>query len=186
MGARRDIADEAAEVLSTCTAATPRPLVAWAYGALELGHAIHFHLPVIEKRLAPIHSGRTLYHGRDMEADAKGWRVRTQTDEGRKPIVSGTWAEVAALMTLSKVGPELYAEIRAACVLRVARTDTFDPARTSAWHRSPEALEISRLWTEIEERCYVLGARAWDRCRPGADDMTSEQGTLFDLAEVVS
>jgi len=181
----RELRAEAYQILTTCTAATPRDEVAWAVGVIEIGHAIRlYNMPVNARAIGPeFHGAGPLrnppHESRWYEGTRTSWSVFSDRTD-RVVHVSGRWVEVAALMTLDRIGAELHEAIRGACHTRRDRTPSYDPRRPSGWHRTAEA-ELERRSYEIETECEHLKALAWEACRPQRVAAEPVQLGLFDL-----
>jgi hypothetical protein len=163
---------DASSILNACTAATWRPLVAWAAGVAIAQHAIHLYdLPIPSQAFAPESHGYSGC-GRHWDATRRSFRIW----EYVKPPTGGAWVEVdivvlkwreiERLVTVDRIGEVLHDEIRTALHIRVERTPTWDPRRGKDWHRTAEAATEQQLWSEIEDECYRLGALAWAACKP--------------------
>lgn len=165
---------EARQILSTCTAATPRPLLAWACGVLSAGHALYFYrLPVLPAYLGSTYRGESLDSGRMFVATTEEARVT----EARGTVVTVRWPEVVAVLR-PEVVAEYHPRIVEAMDVRRARVDKYDPGRKKGWYHSPEAAAQRELWCDIEQMCGALADEVWAACRPGAQ---AEQLDLFGL-----
>ena len=172
------VRSEAFEVLMTCTSSSQRERVAWAAGVWAAPHALTFHtIPVRPADLAPEHQG---YSGGGLRlvADRSGVVVSRCQDGVPERVITVSWPEIAALITPTRVGAELHAQIREALTQRTTLPVRWHSARPSNQQPSAAEVERQRRWDQNDDRCYDLGAQVWDRCRPG------EQHALFELLEV--
>jgi hypothetical protein len=183
---------EAREILNSCTAATWRPVVAWAAGVYLAQHASNFYnLPLPPRSLAPEYTGGT-GDNRFWDADRRSFRITeyvTAADADRTQravVLTLKWPEIEGLVTVDQVGSPLHQQIRAALATRRDRTPTHDPRRPSTWHRTDEGQLERRLWAEIEAECYELGALAWRRCRPTRAAVAPVNTQLDLFAELVA
>lgn len=158
---RRRQRNEAYDILSTCTPATPRSTVAWAAGVMEGHHASYFYGPVTAKTFPVAGSGSSLEYGRQYDADRKGLRVTA--GGSRDTVAAVTWKHVSDLFGPDTIPADLQAEILDALDERRRRTHIFPPGYSPTW---AERDRVDEAWSEIEDRCYELGARVWELARP--------------------
>lgn len=161
-------AAEARNILSTCTASTPRALVVWAVGVTQVGHALDFvHIPLLPERMGTDYAGGTLDRGRMYLATRKGCVVT----DGGEMVVNVGWREVADLVKPSRVA-HLPPRIEAALARRREITGWPNPARYNA----PGASEYREARRVNDEECGAIGDEVWRLCRPVAAE---EQASLF-------
>lgn len=167
---------EAREILSTCTASTPRPTVAWAAGVITAQHAISFYrVPVKPEWFAQVHSGGSLDRARMYWANRKGFSI----EDASVLVVAVTWPEVVTLIRPDVV-TLLRPRIEACLAARKEHTGLEDRKRHSARYQVSPALSqaFHRAAQVIEDECCAVGAQVWESCRP---DQQVGQLDLFDL-----
>ncbi len=163
---------QARAILDGCDLGTPRDLVAWAAGALTLCHAVHLTRIPLDPRHISNASGSWVPGHRGTSVDDLGVQV---WDDKDNPANLGTvtavprisWARIAALVTLDRVGVQLHQRILAAVAAR--------GEHDGVWDR-PDQHGLA-AWRDIEDECREVAALAWQRCRPDTDLQTD----LFDL-----
>lgn len=174
---------EARVILSTCTADTPRPVVAWAAGVVTAHHARAFVLMSQPGgRLMASHDhGGTLDGARFYWANRSGFTV----ERCGVPVVSVTSAQVAALVRPDVVA-RLRARIDAAMAARREHGQLEDRARREVqaagqhYAVSEVGRAVYRAGQVIEDECEAIAASVWESCRP-ADDALATQMDLFSL-----
>jgi hypothetical protein len=161
-------AAEARDILATCTASTPRALVAWAVGVIQLGHAIHFvHIPLLPERMGPEYAGGSLDHGRMYLATRKGCVIT----DGDGMVINVGWREVADLVKPSRV-----AHLPPRIAVALARRREITGWPNPAGYNAPGAREYREARRVNEVECAAIGDEVWRLCRPVA---TEEQTSLF-------
>lgn len=160
---------EAFGILATCTPATHRAVVAWAAGVMEASHAAHFIQPVTAQSFAVEMSGGSLDGGRRYNANRKGLEVTVGFGETGAKV---TWQYVAAMFGPDTIPAALGAEISEAMAERRRRTVDWVPGSSMR-----AATEQHDAWSEIEWRCYDLGARVWELARPAGIRRAGAPGT---------
>lgn len=191
MSRRALLDEEAYAILDTCDPSTDRTLVVWATGVVAVKHAIELAVIPADPRLFTKTAGWCGGGHRGVDTDSRGARVWDWADKD-DPSRAGyaqvavvprvKWTEIAALVTLERVGEELYEQIRTAMAIRRERAQTYGPQTVQDWYGSAEHMQRQQLWHDIEEECYELAARVWQACRPARPAQEPQQLTLFDPA----
>ena len=146
--------DEAQSILDRCAPDTPREEVVWAALVQVCDRASYFaELPILQTVPKPWASFGGGHHY--IECDGHGLSVRSEGSKSALAVPPVTYAEIADLATLDRIGVDLHERIRAAVRLVDER--------------------------EARQECRRLTVQVWQRCRPGA---APEQLDLLDLIGV--
>ena len=167
---------EAAQILITFTPETDRTLIVWAIGAHQGEHALTV-CQLLGGMFETNSGGSTLsapsYRYLDYNSREVWIGDMPHTWEGPR-LITVTWREVAKAL---RVADSLVAGMKAALAERKALSTEYYAASYNRLRRTvpltPDEIAAreahSKAHAVIENRCELLGAAAWEGCRPPAE-----------------
>lgn len=157
---------DAARILLGADRATSPDLLMWAAGIYTIGTHAQSIVELVDGRYSEENhggcGGGLWYDGNRAGCTVKAFGA----DE--HPIGAWTWKQFGSFLREAVDAP-LVAELRFLLRLRGDRVCEYLYNAPRDWHESPPARKQSRIWGEVERRCYSAGADAWAVARPLAD-----------------